>query len=200
MDYFITETMRNEWCGNNIPTEVQIYRWYWMKDNILNPIREHIKTPIKITNCLRSYKDYERLKTAGYNPSPKSDHFAGNPIELTQEKHIVQFGKIYYYSTFACDIIGEFDYKKLCRDIFLTVKNRVAITDKHFIRGLSKYGVEQLIIEAQKKDDRVINWIHIAAPLEAFWSENEAKIIRRIRANQKFLEYKSGQYVGTKFE
>lgn len=193
-DYFKFETEQRTWCKKVSPTNVQIHRWYWIKDNILNPIREHVKAPVHLTSCLRDEKEYKRLLSAGYYPSATSDHFGGEPVILTDQEDINKYGKIYSYSTFACDITGNFDYKNLCRDLYLTINDMITKDDYRYVHHLTEFGVEQLILEAQERNGKTINWIHIAAPLEAFYSLNESKIIRKVRKSPRFQKSVNGKY------
>ena len=198
-DFFRSETQSKSWTGGLTPNKVQINRWFWMKENILNPIRNHVNTPVVITSCLRNQNSYDRLLSEGYHPSQKSDHFAGTPIALTKPSEIKRFGEIYTYSTFACDIVGVFDHKKLCRDIYLTINSEIPRNDLRNVRGLSVYGVEQIILESQIINDHIVTWIHVSAPLEAFYSESESLVIRQIRNKLKFLKFRNNMYLKTSF-
>jgi hypothetical protein len=198
-DYFMSETQSQSWTGGITPNLVQINRWLWMKDNILNPLRNHVNTPVIITSCLRNQDSYYTLLSRGYNPSCTSDHYAGTPIILKKQSDIARYGKIYTYSTFACDIVGDFDHKKLCREVILTVKGQIPFTDSRYVMGLSKYGVEQIILESQMLKGNLVTWIHVSAPLEAFYSNSEAMVIRQIRNKLKFLEFKNNGYFATVF-
>ena len=198
-DYFETESESKSWCFGLSETAIQLSRWEWMKDNILNPIRQHLGVPVYITSCLRNEQSYHSLVNRGYHPSKKSDHFAGTPIKLTKQSERKKFGGFYTFSTFACDLGGDFDHKKLCRDLYLTINNLVSEDSPHFIKGLSKEGVEQLILETQNKDGKLLEWLHISAPLEAFYSESESKVVRKIKQKHRWLVAVDGKYSITKF-
>jgi hypothetical protein len=45
----------------------------------------------------------------------------------------------------------------------------------------------------------LVTWIHVSAPLEAFYSNSEAMVIRQIRNKLKFLEFKNNGYFATVF-
>lgn len=197
-DYFENETKNKTWCRGIKPTAVQIARWLWTKDNILNSIRHHVGIPVDLTSCLRNMIKTQKLLDKGYNPSLKSDHFGGEPVILIKPAHIARFGNIYTFSTFAVDIDGAFDHKKLCRDLYLTMHNMVSNHDPRYVQCFG--GCEQLILESQVRKGKLMTWIHVSAPLEAFYSKYEAEVIRKIRKSVKFLEYKNGKYFRTKFE
>lgn len=198
-DYFVYETKQRSWCNGLIPTPIQIDRWNWHKNNILNPIREHLGVPVQINDGIRNDATTQSMLAKGWSPSLKSDHYGGLPTILTNPSHIAKFGhKIYWYSTFATDIDGKFNHRQLCRDIYLTLDRQVVNLHPSYISGL--LGAEQVILESQMKNGNLKTWIHIASPLEAFFSIQQAIIIRKLRKNIRFMEFKDGSYFESNFK
>ncbi len=60
-------------------------------------------SPIKITSGVRTKYDYNRLKKAGYYPSPTSDHYCGTPV-CGETRKAKFFEGIYPFATGAVDI------------------------------------------------------------------------------------------------
>lgn len=171
------------------PTEYQCYCWAYMKYKIMNPIRHYLGIPVIMTNVVRLEKDYQRLMKAGYNPSARSDHYAGQDIKLPG-------GEIFTESTFAGDFVFEGDMKELCRTIYREAN--LEIFPK--IRGLQYEGIGQLILEGQRLNGKDITWIHIGLAARVMYSESFADYLEEKRKKQRWLEYRNGAYVATRFE
>ncbi len=200
-DYFRHETKRGDWYPKGYrPTAMQVYLWEKMKTTVLNPIREHIGVPLRLSNGVRTEKDYKRLLRAGYYPSITSDHFAQNVVSLKtlakdHPKRLL-YGDYYKFSTFACDVSGHFNPTELARDMYLTIEDKVG-KGKSFIKGLED--VRQLIVEAQTLKGKIISWLHISLPVELIYSTEMSEIISDMTYKTKYLKMNEGNYEKTKF-
>lgn len=138
--------------------------------DILQPIREFLACPCKITNGVRTLSDYDRLLDAGYYPSETSDHFLGLSVPLRSSKKIAKFGHFYHYATGAADVvptIGAREAWDRMRPYFNPTFSTIELPT-----GTIKIG--QFIFEVGTRFD----WLHISNP---------ATLVNSEKFSQKFL-------------
>ena len=179
MDYF----KNDKWHRDGFtPNALQRELWEWQKENHLNPIRKYLGLPVRITSCLRTKEDFDRLLYNGYHPSPTSDHFGTKAIQIP-EKYTEKrktYGEIYQWSTFASDISCDTDIIGLCRDIYITLER-----DRVIIPYMGE--VKQLIAESQIINGKKVYWIHISAPYDALYSHEASYAIKSMLNTNKYL-------------
>lgn len=106
-DFWLFEFENNGFPKN--PSNIEAYLLLCLV-NSLQVLRNNIQKVITVTDCYRDDKRYLELIKAGYNPSPTSDHFWNQPIELLERQHPKQFkkyGSSYNTSVGATDIVCE---------------------------------------------------------------------------------------------
>lgn len=125
---------------------------------LVNELSSFIGLPITVGSGLRSAEDVVRLKSQGYNPAKKSDHFYGIPMPQDD-------GSMYADSVGAADL-----YIKGLPGLFgHIVEHYLGITDP-----LAR--PHQIIYETGHNGD----WLHIAnPPLAAFTHEQAAKVLSK---------------------
>ncbi len=186
IDYFAKDKWHPD---SHKPTEFQKYAWQQMKRSILNPIRRYVSMPVNLSNVIRIASDYDRLRRLGYNPSPTSDHFAGQDIPMPGAAMFTE-------STFAADFVFAGDMKGLCRDIYRQANNEIFPN----IPGLDCDAIGQLILEGQMINGKLVTWVHVSLATHVLYSPGLAAHLDTIRKKQKWLEYKTGTFVTTRFE
>lgn len=195
MDYFQTETRNHSWI-NGVPTFDQELRWELMKSWILNPLRKHVDKSCSTGVCVREAYDFQRLINAGFFPSPTSDHYAGNIVDLSGTKHEKKYGKLWRYSTFASDCsfrgLGYGGLRELCIDIYLTLTKKIKENDSRFVHGL--VNIKQLILESQIHNGKLKYWLHVSLPYEAIYSREFSDKIKKGYPKAKYLVMKDGKY------
>ena len=137
------------------PTPQDLYLREAMRGN-LNVVRANIKSPMRITNCVRVLSDFKRLIKKGYNPSSTSDHFWGKPIPTIKKKNISKYGKFFTFSAGAVDV--------QCPNVnLLAVFYRIK---KLQAKGRVHFG--QVIYEKSRRTE----WIHLGNSRLLLFSRN----------------------------
>jgi len=145
------------------PTPQDLFLLEAMKYN-LNIVRAEIKTPIRITNCVRTRADYYRLKKKGYHPSATSDHFWGRAIPTIKRKDKKRYGPFFTMSAGAVDIVTPKDSY-----LFGTFKMIISLVRE----GRIDFG--QVIYERSPRTE----WIHIGNNRRLLFSP---RLLRRVGA------------------
>jgi len=134
---------------------IKIFLLEALCQGILQPIRDFLRCPIKVTNGIRFDGDYERLIKAGYHPSETSDHGFQDCVSLTSHKKIARFGKEYAYSVGAADIVpacgAEVAFARM-REFFEPITCELKLPAQNIEVG-------QMILEHGKS-----YWLHVSNP------------------------------------
>ncbi len=101
--------------------------------------------PIKITSGVRTKYDYNRLKKAGYYPSPTSDHYCGTLVAGETEKCDF-FEGVYPFACGAVDIVVS---KRDLKEVFDIIVE---------LQRTGKVSFGQIIFEG--------GWIHISNSMD----------------------------------
>jgi len=151
-------------------TPVQRFMLKSICEDVLQPIRDFLGCKIKVTSGLRTGRDRDRLRAAGYNVSETSDHDYGDTVPLNRTDKIARFGGYYSYSVGAADIMpacgAEAAFWKM-RQYFNPVTGELNLPEQ-------RVKVSQLILEHGRT-----YWIHVSNPTTLIYSEAFA---------QKFLK------------
>lgn len=154
------------------PTLLEQYLLNYIKKN-LNIIREFIDSAIIITDCYRDLEKYNRLIEDGYNPSPTSDHFWGQPIPILRNRDQNKYGDYYTYSSGAVDfVVPKCDMKEVFNSIIELYKNNYIDIGQCILENNPKTGSE---------------WIHFSNPKNVIYNN---KIINAIGLS-KYMFLKS---------
>ena len=142
-----------------MPTAFEEFLLKNMVENILLPIREKLNMPIHISDCARTFDEYNAMLARGLNPSPKSDHFWGKIVPTVKPTDRVQFGTDFRFSVGAVDFTVDTPDMRVQRDIIAGMVNLWIIK------------VGQLIIEKTIVNGKVTKqWIHISNPRSLVYS------------------------------
>jgi hypothetical protein len=136
------------------PTKIEEYLLNNLVSN-LQVVRTDIEQSMDITDCYRDDKRFLELIKKGYNPSPTSDHFWNQPIELLERQYPKQFkkyGESYNFSVGASDVVTE-NARKVFEDI---------VSDKKYSKMFG-----QVIFEK----NGLTEWIHFSNPITILYSE-----------------------------
>ena len=125
-------------------------------------------TSLHITSGLRAPADFARLKKAGYNPSPTSDHNFGNavPLKINTVKY-KKYGPTYNFSVGAADSVPV---EMETIDLFHLA---IDLTKKKKCR----FG--QVIYE--KNPATGAEWVHFGGDTEYVFSDEIVKFLNRIQ-------------------
>lgn len=132
-------------------------------------------TSLQITSGLRAPADFKRLKKAGYNPSPTSDHNFGNavPLKINTAKY-KKYGPTYNFSVGAADCVSK------GMDVIDLFHLAIDLTNNKKCR----FG--QIIYE--KNPATGAEWVHFGGDPGYVFSDEIVKFLNRIQ----FLESLDG--------
>jgi hypothetical protein len=148
----------SEFTSKDFPKNPTALEKYMLEQMIrrLNVVRGLISSPIIITDCYRDLDKYNRLIEDGYNPSPTSDHFWGQPIPTLRDKDQEKYGEHYTFSSGAVDFVApKYDMEKVFQSI-------IKLYNNNFIN------VGQCILEKNPKTGS--EWIHFSNPKSTIYS------------------------------
>lgn len=137
---------------------------------LCNEVQSVVNRQCRPLSGLRTLDDYLRLKRNGYNPSVKSDHFFGLPINVN--------GVIYNESIGAVDL-----YIPGLRTVFVHIVNYFLNTYKHNIDR-----PRQIIFETGANFG---DWLHIANVPSRIFSKDVAKI--KLHKNPLLYTFDNGK-------
>ncbi len=143
----------------------------------LQVVRDSMQQGSSITiSCgVRVFKDYDRLKNAGYNPSYTSDHFCGLAVPVNQNSDkYKKFGPTYNFSVGAADCVPK----------GMTVTELFNLAVQLTKMGQTRFG--QVIYE--KDPEKNTEWIHFGGDPTPFFSQKILMLINR----PKFLQSTDG--------
>ena len=104
LDYQISNNFNvNEFALNGI-SDIQLFLLKHLINDLVQPIRDFLDCPIKISSGVRDLSDHYKIKDQGLNPSSTSDHFYGNAVPTPNDKMPI-FGESYYFSVGAADMV-----------------------------------------------------------------------------------------------
>jgi len=147
--------------------DVTRYLLLRLAEDVLQPIRDFLGCPIRVTSGLRWPSDYIRLKHLGYNPSLTSDHFAGLPVRTVTENHRKRYGEFYWLSVGAADIVpscGVGNAWNALRDVASGATTGGAVIMAH----AGKIVCGQVINEG--------GWLHVSNPPRVLLSDDYSNI------------------------
>jgi hypothetical protein len=149
-EFFSYEEFTQSNYGKPVFTKINKYLLECLCRNILDPVREEFGHPILVSSGIRDINVMNGLRSAGYHPSPSTDHSFGDP-------------EVNPFGVGAADIRPYGQSK--CEDIFnITI---------HLIKTSSNFNVGQVLWEQQGSRD----WVHISNPKTALFQQEVARMI-----------------------
>ena len=135
------------------------YLYKRLAEDILEPIRAFLDCPLRVTSGWRTPGDAARLAAAGYFPSETSDHFGGCPVVVRDPEKAQRYGKWFWASTGAVDVVPACQGgAEKAFNLLLGKSNRpgaaLALNGHWVVLG-------QLIFE---RNDKGAAWLHISNP------------------------------------
>ena len=149
-DFFAYEEFTRSDYGKPVFNKLSQYLLKCLCRNILDPIRQEFRHPIKVTSGIRDLNVMKGLRRAGYYPSSTTDHSFGDP-------------EVNPFGAGAADIrpYGQ----GTCEEIF-----NIAID---FINRSDTIPVGQVLSERQGSQE----WVHISNPKTILFQPEVARMV-----------------------
>ena len=167
----ISEHFTAEEMGLAGAPSLACYLYQRLAEDILEPVRAFLNCPLKVTSGYRTEEDVTRLTAAGYNPSETSDHSAGTPMVVRTPAKVQTYGRWYWASTGAVDIIPACSGgAEKAFNLLLGKADRE--TGRLVLTPYAAVEVGQIIFERSKTGA----WIHISNPRSVLLSPSAIKL------------------------
>jgi len=172
MDKRITEHFMLREFFTRDPKIITPIQWMMLNNlcgNILEVIRAFLRKKLnqpvtmKVTNGVRLPSDNNALRKKGYNPSETTDHLFGNIVKLHANSKIKKYGKYYFYSVGAGDVVpscGAHEAFYLMEPYFDRKAGIIRLPEFPEVK------IGQMILEK-----RTSYWLHISNPPELIYSD-----------------------------
>jgi len=143
--------------------------------DILQPIRDFLGVPVKVTSGMRDMDEYHRLIKKGYYPSETSDHFFGVPVPIRKKYKRSKYGSLYTLSVGAVDIVPAGGASRAFKRLILNANEEDGTITLPFSGGDKKISIGQMILEKRRS-----YWIHISnSPLLVYSQGFVDRYLRR---------------------
>lgn len=160
-DFWLQEFTTKGWGELNFADRFMLRS---LCQDILQPLRVYLglefgkEVALNVTSGMRTLDDFYRIKSQGYCPSPKSDHFFSRCVPVVDEGVRERFGEYFSFAVGAADVVpGGVKTEEAFECIIDGLRSQ---------RFKIKFG--QIIHEF----GRYSGWIHLSNPKGLVYSTN----------------------------